>query len=240
VIRVVDFSESSCVVTLFTREFGKITAVAKGARRPKGPFESAIDLLALVRVVFLRKAADVLDLLTEAKLERRFRAATHSLAHLYAGYYVAELLNDLTDEDDPHADLFEDAERTLQALDARAPVATTILRFEIAALLRLGHRPALDTCVTCGEDVTSLPRVPFGLVAGGVLCPRCRPGQRTVISLSAAARNALRQEFAELPSTTEIDPKLRGELRGLLNQYLSHLIGHRPKMHAFLGWLTSG
>ena len=73
VLRTVDFSESSLVVTLFTREFGKIGALAKGARRLKGPFESALDLLALCRIVFLRKSSDALDLLTEAKLERRFR-----------------------------------------------------------------------------------------------------------------------------------------------------------------------
>ncbi|MFP6673065.1 MAG: recombination protein O N-terminal domain-containing protein, partial [Pirellulaceae bacterium] len=41
VLRLVDFSESSCVVTLFTDQLGKIAALAKGARRPKGPFESA-------------------------------------------------------------------------------------------------------------------------------------------------------------------------------------------------------
>ena len=85
VIRVVDFSESSCIVTLFTEGFGKISALAKGARRPKGPFEAAIDLLAVCRVVFLHKSSEALDLLTEAKLERRFRAASKSLSRLYAG-----------------------------------------------------------------------------------------------------------------------------------------------------------
>src|SRR5688500_11330984 len=95
VIRVIDFSESSAVVTLFTRDFGKVGALAKGARRPKGPFESALDLLSVVRVVLLRKSSDALDLLTEAKLEQRFRAASRDLARLYAGYYVAELLLDL-------------------------------------------------------------------------------------------------------------------------------------------------
>jgi DNA repair protein RecO (recombination protein O) len=75
VLRVVDFSESSCVLTLFTEHFGKIGALAKGARRPKGPFDSALDLLAVCRIVFIHKSSDALDLLTEAKLERRFRAA---------------------------------------------------------------------------------------------------------------------------------------------------------------------
>ena len=58
VIRVVEFSETSCVVTLFTREFGKISGLAKGARRPKSPFESALDLLAVCRIVFLHKSSD--------------------------------------------------------------------------------------------------------------------------------------------------------------------------------------
>src|SRR5689334_11493748 len=104
VIRVVDFSETSAVVTLFTREFGKVSGLAKGARRLKGPFESALDLLSRVRIVFLRKSSEALDLLTEAKLEQRFRSPGRDLSRLYGAYYVAELLNDLTHDDDPHAD----------------------------------------------------------------------------------------------------------------------------------------
>src|SRR5215510_10870293 len=80
VLRVVEFSETSSVVTLFTREFGKIHALAKGARRPKGPFESALDLLGLCHVVFLRKSSGALDLLTEAKLQRRFRPPERDLS----------------------------------------------------------------------------------------------------------------------------------------------------------------
>ena len=95
VLRLVDFSETSCVVTLFTEDFGKVGALAKGARRPKGPFDSALDLLAVCRIVFIHKSSDALDLLTEAKMERRFRAATRDLSRLYAGYYVAELLQDV-------------------------------------------------------------------------------------------------------------------------------------------------
>src|SRR5215207_7250550 len=105
VLRVIEFSETSSILTLFTREFGKIHGLAKGARRPKGPFESALDLLGLVRIVFLRKSSDALDLVTEAKLERRFRPASGDLSSLYAAYYVAELLSDLTEKYDPHPEL---------------------------------------------------------------------------------------------------------------------------------------
>src|SRR6202158_5112977 len=116
VLRVVEFSETSSIVTLFTREFGKIHGLAKGARRPKGLFESALDLLALCRIVFLRKSSGALDLLTEAKLQRRFRPRGRDLSSLYAGYYVAELLTELTDDYDPHPELFDAAAETLRAL----------------------------------------------------------------------------------------------------------------------------
>lgn len=240
VLRVIDFSESSCVVTLFTRDFGKLTGLAKGARRPKGPFESALDLLSIVRLMVIRKSGDVLDLLTEARLEQRFRAASRDLSRLYAGYYVAELLIDLTHDDDPHPELFDAATLALRGLDAAAHVPTTLLRFELAALRILGHQPSLDLCASCGELVADQPRVPFGLIAGGVLCPRCREGKRSVMSLSQAARTTLARELEGPSLQDEIDRGIRGELRGLLNQYISHLIGHRPKMQAFFGLLMSG
>ena len=255
VLRLVEFSETSLVVTLFTRDFGKITALAKGARRPKGPFEAALDLLALVRVVFLHKSSDALDLLTEAKLERRFRAAARDLARLYAGYYVAELLAELTDEDDPHPELFDEANRTLELLDRDGPVAAALLSLELSALRLLGHLPSLAECVGCGTPVATEGRIAFGLIAGGVLCAKCRSGQRSVVSVSAAALKALRQlseprgwsprteapERGEQRSevggqrSDEFDLKVLGEIRGLMNNYLAHHLGHKLRMHAYLG-----
>ena len=140
VLRVVEFSETSSILTIFTREFGKVRGLAKGARRPKGPFESALDLLCLCRIVFLRKSSDALDLLTEAKLERRFRP--RDLSSLYAGYYVAELLSELTDDYDPHPELFDAACETLAGLVDEGRIASLVLRFELTALRVLGHLPS--------------------------------------------------------------------------------------------------
>ena len=130
VLRTIDFSESSLVVTLFTREFGKISGLAKGAKRLKGPFESALDLLALCRIVFLRKSSETLDLLTEAKLQRRFRVVGPGLESLYAGYYIAELLAEMTDQYDPHPELFDLADETLAGLASAEEVSKRLLRFE--------------------------------------------------------------------------------------------------------------
>jgi DNA repair protein RecO (recombination protein O) len=242
VIRTVEFSETSLVVTLFTREFGKIGALAKGARRLKGPFESALDLLALCRIVFLHKSSDALDLLTEAKLLRRFRPAGHDLAGLYAGYYVAELLGELTDEDDPHPELFDLADETLAALAAGQSAAKWVVRFELGALRLLGHLPSLDSCVECGAVVPTAGRVAFGQLDGGVLCPACRGGKTQVVMVSAGVLRAMAQ-LADPDSHTwrrlEIDARSLGELRGLMNHYLTHMLGRKPRMHEYLGVLGS-
>ena len=253
VLRVIDFSETSAVVTLFTREFGKISGMAKGARRPKGPFEHALDLLARCRIVFLRKSSGALDLLTEAKLERRFRPRSHDLASLYAGYYVAELLIELTHDYDPHPELFDAALETLAELSAEEPsgdapnglphtassraVSAVVLRFELVALRLLGHLPSFKNCAECGAEVSRAGRVSFGLLAGGVLCEKCRVGKRHLVSVSGPVVEALTRFAApdDVWRTTELPSTVRGELRGVLNKYLTHLVGHRLKMHEYLG-----
>ena len=185
VLRVIEFSETSCIVTMMTRDFGKITVMAKGARRPKSAFEAALDVLASVRIVFLHKTNGTMSLLTEAKLERRFRSSATDLDRLYAGYYVVELLNSLTDDGDPQPDLFELADQTIKDIDTReSDLANTLMDFELKTLEILGHLPMLTKCVSCGKEKTTLARVSFGLNAGGILCASCRRGQTHVVSLS--------------------------------------------------------
>jgi DNA repair protein RecO (recombination protein O) len=241
VLRVIDFSETSSIVTLFTRELGKVRALAKGARRLKGPFESALDLLAVCRIVLLRKSSEALDLVTEAKLERRFRAAGRDLSSLYAGYYVAELLNELTDESDPHPELFDAACEALADLaGGGTAVASVVLRFELTALRLLGHLPALATCVECGStDLLGHGRVAFGLTAGGVLCARCRPGKKQVVSMQAGTLRIL-ERFADPAADgwRRMEAAGGGELRGVMNRYLAQLLGKKPRMHQYLGILS--
>src|SRR5688572_33104694 len=101
VIRFTDYSETSRIVTLYTRELGKVRGLAKGGRRLKSNFEVALDLLTLCDIVLIRKSSG-LDLLTEARVRERFPQLRSDLAALYAGYYIAELLGDWTQDHDPH------------------------------------------------------------------------------------------------------------------------------------------
>ncbi len=239
VLRAVDYSETSRILTLFTRDLGQVSALAKGARRLKSPFQAGLDLLSVCDIVLLHKASDALDLLTEAVLLERFAPLRANLSALFAGYYIAELLLDLTDHHDPHPRLFDAAVITLRHLGDSTLRDARLLRFELACLRELGHMPALEECVHCGHPVDShnSPSVAFGLATGGVLCPSCRPGQPHVADVPVETLRALRVLASPGSSWRALDlnPAVLGPLRATVGAILSHLIGRRPRLLSYIG-----
>jgi DNA repair protein RecO (recombination protein O) len=237
VVRKTDWSESSRIATFFTREHGKVRALAKGGRRLRSNFEVALDLLTLCSIVFIRKSSG-LDLLTEARAEERFVGIRANLGALYAGYYVAELLGDGTQDHDPHPLLFDNALQTLRDLNApNAQVATLTMRFELAWLNELGYRPRLDACAVCGsiDWLTDAARFVVSALAGGLLCPNCEKGQRDKRPISHSALLKLRElghDNAGNPG--EIAPMLRAELRQIIGQFVSFVLNRRPRLLAYL------
>ncbi|OYP37504.1 DNA repair protein RecO [Rhodopirellula sp. MGV] len=235
VLRTIEFSETSLVVHLLTRDFGQIAALAKGARRPKSSFEGSLDLLAVCRVVLIRKSSDALDLLTEAKLQRRFRGAEKSLQRLYAGYYIAEMLRLLTDNHDPHPALYDAALDALGQIDGTGNPATALLGFDCAALRLLGHAPTTRSCADCGNVVPRLGRLPFAPFAGGVVCKSCRSRQMSIINLALESIEQLEVMLA--PHTRQpvrVSAPVYGELRSMLNRYIQAILGTMPRMQHFL------
>lgn len=237
VLRLVDFSETSRVVTLFTRDFGKVSALAKGAKRLKGPFESALDLLSRVRVVFLRKSSDSLDLLTEAQLIARFRPRPRALMSLYGGYYVAELLAALTETHDPHPLLYDAAVETLQQLGSSDEARLPLLWFEVQLLREIGHLPPFDECLVCGRPAELREGLRYWVTQGGLVCRECgredlahteiHPG--TLACLKRLAEGAPDQLHRLHPS-----PQQYQELRRVLTSAVCHVMERRPRMLSYL------
>jgi DNA repair protein RecO (recombination protein O) len=268
VLRTTDWSETSRIATLWTREFGKVRVLAKGGRRLKSNFENSLDLLTLCRIVFLRKSSGSLDLLTEARVEERFPRLRADLPALYAAYYIAELLSDWTEDYDPHPLLFDEALAALRTLgQPDIPSGPRLARFELVLLRELGYTPALLSCAVCGREFalpqsqesgvrdqesasllvtpdsclltpdseTSVAPMAFSAAAGGVVCADCRPRQRNAMPLSTEAWLAL-QDLSAQPEAWRrpMTPEVRGQLREVLNQYVTYLLGRRPKLLPYL------
>jgi DNA repair protein RecO (recombination protein O) len=239
VLRTTDWSDTSRIATVWTRERGKVRGLAKGGRRLRSGFESALDLLTLCRISLLRKSSGSLHLLTEAQVVRRFPGLSTHLRALYAGYYVAELLADWTEEDDPHPVLFDEALDALSTLAEPGAEPDTVIgprlaRFELVLLRELGYSPMLGNCAVC-HSVAGSMGLSFSAAAGGVLCAKCAPQQRDRRVISAVCLTALRA-LADSGDAwrNPLGVAVGEELRQVLGGYITYVHGRRPRMLAYL------
>lgn len=250
VLRSVDFSESSLVLTLLTREYGKIHAIAKGARRLKNPFESALDLLAQINVSFIRKSGEVLDLLTEAKLQARFRPDRTTIQALNAGYYLAELLDLTTADGDPMPELYDLAAETLNRYQRDDRTADAREYFEWNFLDLIGQKPSIRLCANCGarlELETLRDRgnwILLSFLDGGVICPACRVRgtftQTALFHPDVFLRLERLDTGEPIPSIETIAQNIQGGVRELFDLDFCHILSRRPKTQPLARqWLKS-
>src|SRR5947209_15956155 len=156
VLRAIDYSETSQVAWFFTREHGRVHVIAKGARRPRSPFEGSLEPLVRGEIVFYRKKRHTtdesgLDLLKEFDPVDRYPGIRGDLGRFCRGNYVIELLRELSMADEPMPALYDAAVATLETLArGEARVLDAVLAaFEVRALRAAGVEPSLDRCVEC-------------------------------------------------------------------------------------------
>lgn len=116
-IRAVDYSETSQIVTFFTKGNGKIGAIAKGSKRPRSAFDGPIEIFSHGRIVFADSNKDKLATLTEFESAYGgpgFSGLRNNLFALNCCLFGAELLDKLTNEYDPHPGLFDSFLQFLQ------------------------------------------------------------------------------------------------------------------------------
>jgi recombinational DNA repair protein (RecF pathway) len=114
--------------------------------------------------------------------------------------------------------------------------APLLIAAELAALRLTGHAPSLGRCAECRAPLPEASRTPFGMLDGGTLCGRCRAGKRAVISVSRDALAAIRLLAASPDSCRDLSlpPAAGGEVRAIMNTYLSHVLGRPLRAAAFL------
>jgi DNA repair protein RecO (recombination protein O) len=237
IIRQVDYSETSKIVTFFTSEFGKVSAIAKGAKRLKGPFESAIDLLAVCKIVFIHKSSDSLDILTEAQMSKRFQPEGRNLVRLYGGYYIAELLDRLTEDFDPHPELYLESLKTLTRLEKDEKPQLAIIRFELTILREIGQLPILNQCVSCEEAVQQGKSYGFWISQGGLICPSCQVDKYQKDGIQAGTIAVLRNlayEPDQVISRLDISISQQKQIRKIITSIISYTLGQRPKLLRYI------
>ncbi len=179
--------ESDLILTLFTKEEGKLSVVAKGARKPTSRFCGASELFTLSRQ--LLATGKSLDILNQSEILNTFTHLRFDLDRLARATYFCELLDRLTLERDPFnaEELFElttAALSLLQSQEADPDIVTHA--YELRLLSAQGYAPVLNHCVRCGNELVR-GQAGFSPSLGGTLCAQDRYRAEDAVSLSADA-----------------------------------------------------
>lgn len=229
-LRKVDYSETSQVVTLFTRNSGKLSAIAKGAKRPKSAFEGPIENFAFGDIVFTQSHTDKLATLTEFVQKSAFLDLRKKLFNLNCALFAVELLDNFTREGDRHVELFDNFIRFLndvQNTDDDFNSLGLLILFQLALLNEVGTRPVLNKCTNCKVSFTDNWRQTyFSSLANGLICQDCEQAFANKLKLS---KNCARC-FNDLKLITSADKKTLDEIEKILVYHFTELMHHRPKM----------
>jgi len=144
VLRARPFSETSLIVNWLTAANGRLSTVAKGARRPNSPLRGKLDLFYLADFSFGRSRRSDLHTLREAKVIETFAPLRSDLAYLQQASYCAALVEQSTEADTPLPGVYELMRIFLTTLAAEPAHAHTVFAFELKLLDELGLKPDLD------------------------------------------------------------------------------------------------
>jgi DNA repair protein RecO (recombination protein O) len=186
VLRTWKLGEADRIVSVFTREHGKVRGVAKGVRKSGSRFGARLEPTCHVSLQLYRGKGD-LDTITQVELLERPEAIRVDYDLWVRASAMLEAVDHMTIDREPNDVMFEMLVKALRTLAARrGPLVAPAFLLKLLALE--GLEPMLDQCVGCGTDE---PLVAFAFVEGGTQCPACRTG----VSLSDDALHIMRQVY---------------------------------------------
>ena len=230
-LRAVSYSETSQVVTLFTRDNGKVAAMARGSRRPKSSFDGPIEVFSFGEVMFIIKdSGGQLAMLTEFSQQPRFRGFQRNLYMLNAALFAAELTEKFLEDHDPHPELFAKYLKfleTLQTAKEQSHILAWLILYQLRLLEETGQAPMLDACVNCGQTrVGTAHPTYFSSSHNGLLCPNCEMAFAEKRLIDTSMLNIL-QNPAKLPKA---EMKLLHKIENLLIYHFTELLHKPPRM----------
>ncbi|GAB4319530.1 MAG: hypothetical protein Kow0074_09180 [Candidatus Zixiibacteriota bacterium] len=238
------FSETSKIAVLYTRRYGRVSVIAKGAFRPKSQFWGHLEPLSISECVVYMKPAERLQILGSCRATIPWTPLTSSLERASYAFAVCEFLYRHTYEGEDGG-LFQLTVDVLMRL-AQLPdqeVARQFWGFMLGALEQLGFRPEFDHCDRCRRLPSPEQRVVFDAVAGKIICRHCRreEGRQFILSPEALAELKRRQRNPILEDSEEpLLPGALNEIANALSEFkVYHVGGGRLRSLAFAQRMSS-
>lgn len=234
VIKRINFGEADKIITLLTKDRGKIRVVAKGVRKPKARLAGFLDLFHYNE--YLIAEGRNLDIITSASTVENWHGINQSLQQVALAYYMAETIDKLIEETQEIGDVFDLIYfnfRTLHQNEINLNVLKSF--FEINIVSALGYKPELEKCIECNQTIQKDAWFSFAL--GGILDSSHKNNDLLALPLSLSDLKILKGMYInnvqELQSVNWVD-KISPQLSKISNGFLNYIIDRNIKSQEFL------
>ncbi|NQT33437.1 MAG: DNA repair protein RecO [Candidatus Omnitrophica bacterium] len=228
--------ETSYILVVFTKEFGKVQGVIKGARNPYPQFAGDFEIFTQCQMLFYKKKKNPLDLITQCGALESFLPIRRDIERLtYASYFI-ELVNAVTDFYDRNEDLYNVLVESLRMMGQKASAMRVARIFELKLLGALGLTPHLKGCMKCGLPIEN--KAFFNLEKGGIVCAACGSPGRNSLPVSLGTLNFMRKiQTSELNKTArvKVSKEVGKESELVLKGFMQYHVNKPIRSLRFLG-----
>ncbi len=239
------YGESDLLISLFSRRHGRLTVIAKGAKRSRKRFPGRLELFSLLTFTAISRRSPALPRLDECEIIHSFPRIQYQPRTFFTGCYFLEIVNRCCPERQDNQPLFRLLLELLAFLhresgENRKNFACQVRLFELQALACLGYAPRLDRCLVCGISAPAEPFFAPGL--GGLVCTSCRRPRLQAFPVSRGAiaiLNKARQVNSDLRQKLNFTPQVMTETARLCRSLLRWHTGREFRTVKYLEWLEA-
>jgi len=229
VIKRTNLGEADRILTIFTEKFGKIKAVAKGARKTLSKLAGNLELFCLDE--FLIAEGRNLDIVAGAEVRKCYFNLRNDLRGTQIAFYLAEIIDKMTEEKEPHPEIFDLIENTLENINSHEN-NILISYFEINFLSESGFNPELYKCIVCGKKLEE-SSCGFNYSAGGLVCQNCHKDIKVSSNAVKILRIFLKHKIAIIKKLKP-DKKLSKEITKITRDYLKTILQKEIKSESYI------
>ncbi len=224
VLKSTEYEEADRIVTIFTKDHGKITAIAKGVRKTKSKFGSSLEIL--THSVFLFYKGRNIDIVSQAEILESFFSASKEIIKFAFAANCVEVINKLTEEREINIGLFILLKGVLHYLRESNDPKLLALSFKWQAMSILGYKPSLNHCCRCNKSIKNQKEMYFDTREGGLVCTDCiLEDRREYIEVShyfvKLLRKILITHISTISDATIPVNKIK-ELEKITNSYIAY------------------
>lgn len=235
IIRSTDYGESNKILTIYTKEQGKIGVMARGAKKPKSRLSSISQLF--IQGIFMVQKGSGLGTLSQGEVLNYYRPIQQDIIKTAYASYIVELVDKTLQEDKHSKSVYVMLEKALLSISEGLDPEVIMFIVELKMLRFSGVNPYLDGCVNCGTKEGTFS---FSIREGGFLCSKCKQIDPYHIPITPQTAKILRLLYyldIRRLGKINVKPETKKQIKGILSEYIEEYTGTKLKSKRFIDQL---